>query len=317
MSQQTPETLAVRLRSLAYEAPGVLSFELEALPGERLPAFAAGAHVDLHLPGGLVRQYSLTNASDGRRYAVAVALDKTGRGGSRWLHEQARVGEILRISPPRNTFALAEDASCSVLIAGGIGVTPVLAMARRLQALGRPWRVHYAARSRQAAPLLDALAELGGDVRPHFDDEQARMLDVAALVRAAPAGAHLYCCGPAGMIAAFEEAAAGRPADQVHVERFGAAPVAPGAGDFEIELARSGLTLAVPPDRTILDVVLAAGVAAPNACRNGVCGTCETRVLAGVPDHRDLILSEAERASGSSLMICCSRALTPRLRLDL
>jgi vanillate O-demethylase ferredoxin subunit len=310
-------SLTARLTSIRLEAEGVLTFALEALPGERLPAFGAGAHIDLQLPGGLVRQYSLTNASDGRRYEIAVALDAEGRGGSRWLHERARVGEVWRISAPRNSFPLAEQAASSVLLAGGVGVTPILAMARRLQALGRPWRVLYAARRRAAAPFLDALVALGGEVRLHFDDEAGALFDVAAAVSAAPLDAHLYCCGPAGMIAAFEAAVVGRPADRVHVERFGPAPAPSGAGGLVVELARSGLTLAVGPEQTILEAVLAAGVKAPSACRNGVCGTCETRVLEGVPDHRDLILSPAERAGGASLMICCSRALTPRLRLDL
>lgn len=308
---------ALMIRSIAREAEGLWSFELVATDGAPLPDYAPGAHLDLHLPGGLVRQYSLTNPSDGRRYVLGVARDRASRGGSRWLHEQARPGDVIQASAPRNTFPLDEDAPLSVLVAGGVGVTPLLAMARRLEALGRPWRLHYAVRDRGVAAFLDQFEGMAGETALHVDADAGGLIDVAAVVAGAPADARLYCCGPAPMIAAFEAAAAGRDPTHVRVESFVAAAPRADDGGLTVELARSNLTLHVAPDETILDAVLAAGVAAPFSCRNGVCGTCETRVLAGEPDHRDMILSEAEKQAGQSLMICCSRARSPSLTLDL
>lgn len=310
------------LRSIRLEAEGVCSYALEAVDGRVLPAYAPGAHIDLHLPGGLTRQYSLTEASDGRAYVVGVGLDRASRGGSLWLHEKARPGMALAVSAPRNSFRLVAGGAPVALFAGGIGITPIRAMAHRLAAEGRVWSLAYAARSRASAAFADeliALGELstGGEALLHLDDEAGALMDMAAAVARVPAEAHLYCCGPEPMIAAFLEATAGRPAAQVHVEHFGAIGPRADDGGLIVELARSGRTIKVGPDETILDAVLAAGIAAPASCRNGVCGTCETTVLAGEPDHRDMILSEAEKAAGQSMMICCSRARSPRLTLDL
>mgnify|MGYP000131943984 CR=1 FL=1 len=309
--------LQVLIRAIRYEAEGVLSFELEALGGARLPDFTPGAHIDVCLPNGLMRQYSLTNASNGRHYIIGVGLDRASRGGSRWLHDHARPGQVLTISAPRNSFPMAEPLAGAVLFAGGIGITPIRAMAGHLAAQGVPWTLHYAARSRVSAAFAADLHTLSGDMRLHLDDEAGALLDIAAAVAAAPMDAHLYCCGPEPMIAAFLEATKDRVSDHVHIEHFGA--IAPQADDggLVIELARSGRVVEVRPDQTILEAVMAAGVAVASSCRNGVCGTCETRVLAGEPDHRDLILSEAEKAAGDTMMICCSRAKSPRLTLDL
>lgn len=314
-----PESLLnVRLRQITYAGPGVLTFEFQAAEGGGgLPDFSPGAHIDVHLGGGLVRQYSLTNAPGEARYVIGVARDRASRGGSTWLHDKARPGELFSISAPRNAFPLDERASRSVLIAGGIGATPLLAMARRLQALGRAWTLHYAVRSASEAAFLAEFEALGGDVRLHADAEQGGLLDVGGIVRTTPAEAHLYCCGPAPMLAAFREAAAGRNPATVHFESFEAAAPQAGDADLTVELARSGRTIAVDSDQTILEALEAAGVEVVSSCRNGVCGTCETRVLEGEPDHRDLILSDAEKAAGDTMMICCSRAKTPRLRLDL
>lgn len=312
------ETLRpMRLRAVVYAAPGVMSFEFTPMDGRPLPDYAAGAHLDLHLPDGQVRQYSLTNPSGEGRYVVGVARARAGRGGSAWLHDKARPGDVIHVSEPRNAFALDEAAPASVLIAGGIGITPILAMARRLGALGQPAVVHYAVRSTDAAAFLPELWACGVDLRLHVDAVEGGLLDVAAIVREAPARAHVYCCGPAPMLAAFRAAAEARDPATVHFETFDAA--APEAGDegLVIELARSGGSVTVGPEETILDALQAAGVAVASSCRNGVCGTCEVRVLEGQPDHRDLILSEAEKARGDTMMICCSRAKSPRLRLDL
>ncbi|MFT4077532.1 MAG: PDR/VanB family oxidoreductase [Asticcacaulis sp.] len=309
--------IQVLIRAIRYEAEGVLSFELEALDGASLPEFAPGAHIDVHLPNGLMRQYSVTNASNGRHYIIGVGLDRASRGGSRWLHDQARPGQVLTISAPRNTFPMAEPLADAVLFAGGIGITPIRAMAGHLAGQGVPWTLYYAARSRKAAAFASDLRALDGDLRLHLDDEMQGLLDIAAAVAAVPSEAHLYCCGPEPMIAAFLEATKDRAPDHVHVEHFGAVAPLADDGGLVIELARSGRVVEVRPDHTILEAVLAAGVSAPSSCRNGVCGTCETRVLAGEPDHRDLILSEAEKAAGDTMMICCSRAKSPRLTLDL
>lgn len=316
--RSVPETLrTVRLRAIAYAAPDVMSFEFVPVDGLALPDYGPGAHLDLHLPDGQVRQYSLTNAAGEGRYIVGVARARAGRGGSAFLHDKARPGELFQVSEPRNAFALDEHAPASVLIAGGIGITPMVAMARRLGRLGRVFTLHYAARSREAAAFLPELEAVGCDLRLHADDVEAGLLDVAAIVRGASAGTHLYCCGPAPMLAAFREAADGRDPATVHFEAFD--PVAPAADDegLVIELARTGGLIVVRPDQTILEALEAAGASVSSSCRNGVCGTCEVRVLAGEPDHRDLILSEAEKARGDTMMICCSRAKTPRLRLDL
>ena len=313
---QTEATIEVMVWRISYETPSVLSFDLRALDGSPLPPFEPGAHIDLHLPDGLVRQYSLIGPTDAGGYRIAVALDRATRGGSRWLHAGARPGARLRISPPRTTFGLAEDNRPAILIAGGIGITPLLAMARRLAERGAEWRLHYAVRSRAECALIEDLSALGGDLRLHVDDESEGLLDIAAIAAGAPPEAHLYCCGPAPMLAAFAEATAARDPAGVHSESFAPAVPAADDGGLTVVLERSGTTLRVEPDQTILEAMEAAGLRPPHSCRNGVCGTCETRVLDGTPDHRDKVLSDEERAAGNTMMICCSRASTALLRLD-
>jgi len=319
-----PQTLQVRLRSVSWEAEDILGFEfVPPEPGTLLPPFEAGAHIDLHLDNGLQRSYSLVNAPGERqRYCIAVNKDRASRGGSRRVHEALRPGALLTISAPRNNFALDESAPHSVLIAGGIGITPILAMIRRLAALGRPWELHYAAHTRGRAAFVETLRTLADDSggRVEFAFETApgrRALDVAAIVAAAPADAHLYCCGPLGLLDAFETACAGLPRERVHVEYFAAKDAPATAGGFSVRLQRSGRTVAVQAGQSILDAVIAIGIEPPCSCREGVCGTCETRVIEGVPDHRDLVLSAAEHAANDRMMICCSGAKTATLVLDL
>ncbi|WP_326541567.1 PDR/VanB family oxidoreductase [Pseudorhodoferax sp.] len=312
------ETIAVRVEAVRREAQDVHSYELRRPDGAPLPPFAAGAHIDLHLPGGLVRSYSLTNAQTERqRYVVAVARDAGGRGGSRCVHERLHVGALLRIGPPRNLFPLHEDAGHSVLIAGGIGITPLRAMQARLAQLGRPWELHYASRTRASAAFADELQALGAPVHLYFSDTASGRIDLARTVQAAPAGAHFYCCGPQTMLQAFETATAALPAERVHLERFAAQQAPALDGGFVVELARSGRRLPVAPGTTILDTLLAHGVDAPYSCMQGICGACETRVLDGLPEHRDSVLGEAERAGNRTMMVCCSGARSPVLRLDL
>lgn len=315
--------LPLRVHSITFEAQGVNSYEFRPTEGEEhLPSFTAGAHIDVGMPGGLARSYSLINPQGERhRYVIAVSRDPKSRGGSRYMHDDLRVGDVLQVTGPRNNFPLAESAGHSVLLAGGIGVTPIFAMVQRLSAQGRSWELHYSARSRKAAAFVRPLAALarqtGSQLHLNFDDETGRVLDVGSVVAAAPADAHFYACGPEPMLAAFELVTRECPADRVHVERFGvAAPGAP-AGAFKVVLARSGAEIVVPPGKTILQALLEAGIDAPHSCMAGVCGTCETRVLAGVPDHRDFVLGDDQRKANEVIMICCSGCKGASLVLDL
>jgi vanillate O-demethylase ferredoxin subunit len=310
--------LNLRIRAIAQEADGIHSFELVDDGGAPLPPFAAGAHITLHLPGGLSRSYSLTNAPAERaRYVLAVNRDGASRGGSRYLHEVARVGQVLRADPPRNLFELDESAERSVLMAGGIGITPIRCMIRRLEALGRDWRLHYCARHPDAAAFLHELAD-DPRVRTYFGGPSAPgRLDIAATLASIPGNAHVYCCGPVSMLDEFRKHAAALPAQRVHFEHF--SPAEPPAldGGFRVRLARSGRTIQVPAGRSILQSLLDAGEQPPHSCGQGVCGSCETAVVAGTPEHRDQVLSEAERASGKTMMICCSGSRDAELVLDL
>jgi vanillate O-demethylase ferredoxin subunit len=311
-------TLRLRIKSIAWEAPDIVSYELRPVDGTVLPPFTAGAHIDLSLLNGLVRSYSLVNPqSERHRYVIAVQKDRASRGGSNWVHEHFRVGDLLVVNGPRNNFALDESAEESVFIAGGIGITPILSMIERLGAIGRDWELIYCSRTRAGTPFLEALEALPR-VRFNFDQEPGgRMLDIAGAVRAAPANAHLYCCGPMPMLDAFEKATKDLPRERVHVEYFTAKEQPAVEGGFTVVLAKSKREVAVPPGKTILEALCDAGLDIPHSCTEGICGTCETRVLEGVPDHRDLILTEGERASNKTMMICCSGSKSEKLVLDL
>lgn len=312
----------LRLRQIRLEAQDIVSLEFVAPDGGPLPAFTAGAHIDLMLPGERVRSYSLVNdPTETHRYVLAVLRESEGRGGSAWLHDHPRVGDELLARPPVNDFALVENAPTSVFIAGGIGVTPFLSMARQLQRLGRSWRLHHAVRSpRHAAFASDLQALDGGQGRVtlHLGDAGPDLrLDMSRLVAGAPPDAHLYCCGPARMIDAFLAACASRPADHVHIERFAASNEAATGGGFELVLHRSGRRIPVAPGKTILDTLLDNAVQVQYACSAGVCGTCLTGVIEGDPDHRDEYLTDEEKRENRSIMICCSGSRSHTLVLDL
>jgi ferredoxin-NADP reductase len=313
----------VRVKRITYEAENINSYELVAPRGGDLVPFTAGSHIDLHLSNGMIRSYSLVNdPHEQRRYVIAVNRDPASRGGSKFIHENLRVGDIITVSQPRNNFALHEDAAHSVLIAGGIGITPLLSMIRRLEVLERSWELHYAARTRFSAAFLEELNTLRPNVHlnlhVNFDQEPAgRMLDLNAILNSAPSDAHIYCCGPVPMLEAFEAATAGRAPTHVHVEYFKAKEKPAAAGGFEVKLARANRTISVQPGKTILDALLDAGVSVNYACAEGVCGTCETRVIEGIPDHRDLFLSKEEQAENKTMMICCSGSKSNTLVLDL
>lgn len=317
----TGPLLKLRLRQIRWEAQDICSYEFVSATAQPLPPFTPGAHIGLHLPGGQVRSYSLLGlASDRGVYEVAVQRQAQGRGASRWLHDEARVGMVLEAEGPRNDFALFEEAEASVFIAGGIGLTPILSMIARLEALGRPWTLHCATRSRACTAFTDTLAALDkGRARVHavVGDERDARLQVQQVVAAAPAGAHLYCCGPSGMINDFVSATRGRNPDTVHLERFAASQEAATDQGYEVVLARSGARVQVRPGQSLLDALLDAQVPVSYACSNGICGTCLTRVLQGTPDHRDEFLTEEERRSGQSMLVCCSGSLSPEIVLDL
>jgi tetrachlorobenzoquinone reductase len=283
-----------------------------------LPGAMPGAHIGLILPNGVERQYSLIEYGPSlSEYTVGVKRDANSRGGSVFMHDQLRVGMTLKLVPPRNNFPLKEDAGLVVLLAGGIGITPIYCMVKRLVELKRPWQLHYSCRSRADAAFLDELSR-HGEARFHFDDEaQGKFLSVADIVAKAPKHAHLYCCGPGPMLAAFEAATANRPAEQVHVEYFTPKFEAASEGGFIVVLARSKRELTIPPGKSILQAVREAGIQVPHSCEEGVCGACETRVISGIPDHRDSILTESERAENATMMICCSGSKSPKLVLDI
>lgn len=316
------ETFTVRVQAVRWESDTVLSYEFRRPDNSPLPRFTAGAHIDLVLPVGLVRSYSLCNDQYERhRYVVGINRDANSRGGSRWIHENLRTGQLLQVTRPRNNFVLVEDAELSVFIAGGIGITPILSMIRRLAGLHRDWQLHFAVRTRPQAAFLDALTELAGGrpdrVRLHVDEENdGAVLDLAGILTETGDTAHVYCCGPLPMLDAFEKATADLPAQRRHVEYFTAKDAPATDGGFEVELARSGRTLPIPAGTSILDALLKAGVDAPFSCTEGICGTCETRVLGGVPDHRDLVLTDEEKESNEIMMICCSGCKGARLVLD-
>jgi ferredoxin-NADP reductase len=285
--------------------------------------FTAGSHIDLHLANGLIRSYSLLNDYNERsQYVIGVKHDPQGRGGSSFVHQRLKVGEVMTISSPRNNFAFHESTDSSVFIAGGIGITPILSMVRRATALGRRWDLHYASRTRRHAAFLDQLETLErrshGRLNAVFDHEDGgEPLNIASLVADVPPQSHIYCCGPLPLLEAFEAATQSRPRHMVHVEYFTAKEAAATAGGFEVRLARSGRSIPVCAGQTILDALLDAGVPISYSCSEGVCGTCETRVLEGIPDHRDVYLSDAEKAENKQIMICCSGSKTPTLLLDL
>jgi len=312
--------LDLRVEALRCEAERVISVELRRPDGCDLPAFTAGAHIDLYLPNRLVRSYSLVNSeADRARYLIAVALDRDSRGGSRWLHEALRVGDRLLVGAPQNDFALVEEARHSLLIAGGIGITPLWSMIQRLVALGRSWELVYGARTRGVAAFyakLGALQAQGAAIEFAFDGEPGgAMPDVAALVARVAQGTELYCCGPRPMLDAFEAATQGR--GRAHVEYFKPKDAPAPIGGFTVRLARAGRSIAVPPGQSVLEALEIAGLTAPFSCREGLCGSCETVVLEGEPDHRDTVLSERERAANRTIMICCSGSKTDPLVLDL
>ena len=317
-------SIAVRVARKSREALDIVSFELVSADGGSLPSFSAGSHIDVFLPNGITRQYSLCNdASENHRYLIGVLKDPATRGGSKAMHETVKEGDVLQISAPRNHFQLAHEASGSVLLAGGIGVTPILCMAERLSMAGAPFEMHYCSRSRERMAFHDRISNSGfaGNVQLHFDDgAPEQMLDLAALLAAPATGAHLYVCGPKGFMDAVlgTARAAGWPEPQLHYEFFSSKVVkSANDGSFEVKLASSGKIVRVAKDQTVVAALTAAGVEVAMSCEQGVCGTCLTRVLEGTPDHRDMYLTPEEQSRNDQFTPCCSRSISACLVLDL
>jgi tetrachlorobenzoquinone reductase len=314
-----PERIAVRVHAIVYAGPDVNLYDLRPIEGSLLPAFESGAHVDLHLPNGIVRQYSLANDQrEYHRYLFGIKRDLHSRGGSRYIHDNLRVSDTLFVGAPRNTFALNGEQVPVVFISGGIGVTPFLSMARRAADLGLEWILHAAMRRRSETAVLSELAEVQKRVVIHIDEECGdKPIDLAPIIASASPDTHFYCCGPGPMLKAFEEATRKRPASKIHVEHFQNEAAAVETRGFSVRLARSNRTIDVQPGQTIAAALRNAGIDISTSCEQGVCGACETRVLEGVPDHLDLILTDDEKVANKSMMICCSGCLGDLLLLDL
>lgn len=316
------QSLEVEIVGRYEQADGIIVLELERVGGEPLPQFEPGAHVDVTIAPGLVRQYSLCgDPARTDRYRLGILLDPASRGGSAAIHQRFHAGERIRISAPRNNFPLAHEAPASVLIGGGIGITPLLAMAHHLQVAGKVFGLHYCARSCSKAAFLDELtaAPYRDAVHLHFDDGPAEQRLVPERDLPPPeAGAHLYVCGPTGFMDWVIACASARSytQDRIHREYFGA-PVDTSGDAFEVVLAKTGRTVPVAAGQSIVQALKGVGVLIEVSCEQGVCGTCLCDVLEGVPDHRDSYLSDEEKAGNDQMLLCCSRARTRQLVLDL
>lgn len=316
--------LALQIRQIRLEATGIHSYELCAPDHERLPAFTAGAHIDLHLPGGLVRQYSLCNDPlETHRYVIGVLKDVNGRGGSLQVHEALKVGDLVKVSRPRNQFELQPAQTAALLIAGGIGITPLKSMAHSLLQAGTPFELHYCARSSEVAAFTEELVDLNrrapGSARWHFDQGVVGAgLDLAALLAAQPAGTYLYFCGPPGFMKACAQAAAHWQPGTVHSEHFQAPtraePLAPTTG-VTVRLSASERELVLPDDGNLLELLDQHGIHVPTSCMSGLCGTCKTGYADGEVEHNDFILDDDDKQR--CLTLCVSRVTSRSITLHL
>ena len=310
----------VRVRELREEASGILGISLEDAKGRPLPAWTPGAHVEL-VVGDYDRKYSLCGKPEEQCLQVAILREENGRGGSKHIHETLRVGQEIRMRGPHNLFRLDENAAHYTLVAGGIGITPILAMADRLKALGKSYEVHYAGRSSASMAFRDRLAWDHGDALTLYTDDTGKFMDLAGFADALPEGGQIYACGPAGLLAALEDVTAKLPDGSFHFEHFSATSATLDPENeqaFEVELVDSGLTVTVAPDTTLLDALQSAGIDVASDCREGLCGSCEVAVVEGNIDHRDVVLTRSEREENKRVMTCCSRAKAGgRLRLSL
>lgn len=317
--------MTLKVANRTIEALDVISLDLVSSEGTLLPGFTAGAHIDVEISPGLIRQYSLCNdPAERTRYQIAVLRDTHSRGGSKSIHDDVNVGSSLRISAPRNHFALTPSCDHAILIAGGIGITPILCMAESLSASSASFEMHYCTRSQERCAFHQRIreAKYRDQVQLYFNDcpETARF-NIETLLNNAPAGAHVYVCGPSGFIDHVLGSARrlGIAQEQLHREFFAAEAPTPTMVEqaFEVRLARSGTCLQVPQDKSIAQVLQEHGVEVQLSCEQGVCGTCLTRLLEGQAEHRDYFQTEAEQAANEQIAICCSRSRSPVLVLDI
>ncbi|VTU14994.1 Phthalate dioxygenase reductase [Variovorax sp. SRS16] len=315
-----PETLQVQVRRIEWKCDGVLEFVLVDGEGAALPSFSAGAHIDVQVPGIGLRQYSLVNEDTERgKYVIAVRCEQKGRGGSRAMHERVRAGDTLTISAPRNMFALDPGTDRYWLVAGGIGITPLVSMARTLYRQRKPFRLFYCTRSASVTPYCEEIRESPWRESVTFihDDGDPRAgLDVRSLLSDWTPGTQLYCCGPAPLLDAVLTHGARLPQGAVRYERFSAAAAA--GPEFTVRLRSSGRVIVVPPAKSILECLRGAGVDIESSCEQGICGTCRVGVISGVPEHHCHLLSPQERDANDQMLVCVSRACAgEELVLDL
>ncbi|MER6563189.1 PDR/VanB family oxidoreductase [Streptomyces sp. NPDC001027] len=318
------QRLRLRVTALVWEAEGVLSAHLRRPDGGDLPPWTPGAHLDLHLPGGPVRQYSLSGSpADRATWRVSVLRESASRGGSRAVHETLRPGDAVDVTGPRNAFALVNSPESQYLfIAGGIGITPIMPMIEEVAASGARWSLLYGGRSRSSMAFLSDLARYGDRVTVRPQDAYG-LLDLDAFLGPPRENTSVYACGPEPLLSAVEQRCSGWPPGTLRLERFAArsipsdADAADAEEAFELVLHRAGRSITVAPGSTILEALEANGMEPPNSCREGICGTCETKVLEGIPDHRDSLLTQEERDANDTVMICVGRARCRRLVLDL
>lgn len=307
----------LRVESRERVSSEVVALTLADPQGNRVPPWTPGSHLDLLLPNGLSRQYSLCGDRwDTYRYRIAVLNERTGRGGSRWIHENVREGDLLGYGGPRNHFPLC-PADRYIFIAGGIGITPLLPMIDQAERMGLPWSLLYGGRNRGSMAFLDDIEKYGEKVTVAPQDETG-ILDLDAILDTWSGGTKVYCCGPAGLLSAVESVCRQLPPFTLHTETF-TATAANTSQDhaFTLKLRRSGLEIDVAAGVSTLDALVAAGIGVISSCRQGTCGTCEVAVLDGAPDHRDSVLSQADRDSGDCMIPCVSRAHSAFLTLDL
>jgi vanillate O-demethylase ferredoxin subunit len=319
-----PADLKVRVAAKIEEAEDICSFTLMPVDETSLPAFSAGSHIDVTLPGGPTRQYSLCNApGDNHCYLISVLRDPQSRGGSAQLHDQVKTGDVLTISLPRNHFPLIRDAAHSLLLAGGIGVTPILCMAERLSQTSASFEMHYCTRSRRRTAFLQRIANspFASQVAFYFDDEvDSPKLDLAAKLANHDQGTHLYVCGPKGFMDAVLSTARemGWPEERLHYEFFAPLERETDSDEcFEVEIASTGKVITVGENESVVQALARSGIMIETSCEQGVCGSCLTRVIDGEPEHFDVYLSADERAANDQFLPCCSRAKSARLVLDL
>lgn len=321
MADELPDLLTLRVARSEPAADGIQLFELRPPDGGALPAFAPGSHIAVEVPGGAMRNYSLSNDPHERdRYVIAVKREEQGRGGSVALIDKMKEGDTIRVAPPRNLFELVTSAPSYIFVAGGIGITPILSMIRYIRATSdKPFHLYYLTRSPEQTAFLGefAGAELAGRVTIHHDQGDPEQAFDLWPVFEEPTKAYIYCCGPRPLMDAVKDMTGHWPMSAVHFEDFGSDLVRPRADDvpFNIQIGRDGPVLDVPVGTTILETVRAHGRRMPSSCESGTCGTCRTRLLDGEADHRDLVLTEAERKH--EIMICVSRGKSELLVLDL